>query len=549
MDEEIQINKNSLNIKSVIIRGIITSILVGSILLSMNHFDKLLLGVFEISWLTNYLVPLVVSITSGFLANKETHKKTKKLARANHDLKIHSNDLKDTLDLNTKKFVELKELQEHNSFMSDIESSFNDLVWEYKDHENFGKKLLDFTCQKFKIAKGSLYLTISGSYLDNTKVTLEIAAQHASDNANRVTYEPGEGLVGQCYLDKKIIVLNDVPDDFIKISSGLGATVPKSVLIIPLIFNEVVTGIFELASLYKIEATQIQNIERLAKQCAAVLNSLKEEQTIKELLDESSRKTSLLKRREQELEEKLKEITTFHKELSDSEAHLRKQIDENKQQQLSNKIIQVNTFIKSFLKEGKSEVYFLSNTPPISGMRRAMNPEKFDKEGNSTFGQWVARMTSIIKSLLISKQIFSHFILIIKETQEVILQASEDSKKDIEAINFEEVQKLSGTMKTEDYEFSDKITIGKSFQAVFLREIEFDRNLTGQLFLIADIEEIEQFIRPLNNSEGCFIVTHKNTDIFTGNIIQPSEDMGQLIESETRVDYKFVGKKNILVKL
>src|SRR5262249_40685536 len=59
----------------------------------------------------------------------------------------------------------------------------------------------------------------------------------------------GEGLVGQCAMDKQKILLDNLPPEYIRISSGLGSAAPRSVLVLPLIFEGQVRGVLELASL------------------------------------------------------------------------------------------------------------------------------------------------------------------------------------------------------------------------------------------------------------------------------------------------------------
>src|SRR5262249_49788345 len=57
----------------------------------------------------------------------------------------------------------------------------------------------------------------------------------------------GEGLVGQCALEKKPIVVTELPDDYVHISSGLGEALPRSVAVFPVLFEKEVLGVVELA--------------------------------------------------------------------------------------------------------------------------------------------------------------------------------------------------------------------------------------------------------------------------------------------------------------
>ncbi|WP_017730850.1 GAF domain-containing protein [Nafulsella turpanensis] len=94
--------------------------------------------------------------------------------------------------------------------------------------------------------QGSLYLL---EELDGKK-RIQLKACYAYNRKKFVSQylEPGEGLIGQCYLEKEAIYLTDIPQGYTYITSGLGEATPNSLMIIPLMFNGRVEGIIELAS-------------------------------------------------------------------------------------------------------------------------------------------------------------------------------------------------------------------------------------------------------------------------------------------------------------
>jgi hypothetical protein len=68
-------------------------------------------------------------------------------------------------------------------------------------------------------------------------------------------FKLGEGLVGQCALEKERILLTEVPEDYIKISSGLGEAKPLNIVVLPVVFEGVVKAVIELASLLPLQPT------------------------------------------------------------------------------------------------------------------------------------------------------------------------------------------------------------------------------------------------------------------------------------------------------
>ena len=124
----------------------------------------------------------------------------------------------------------------------------------------------------------------------------------------------GEGLVGQSVVEKQTIYLNDVPGDYINITSGLGKSRPRSILIVPLKVNEEIFGVVEIASFKNIEDYQVKFVEDLSESIASTLASVKMAMNTKELLDKAEEANKEMRSKEEqmgqiqdELAEKLKQ--------------------------------------------------------------------------------------------------------------------------------------------------------------------------------------------------------------------------------------------------
>src|SRR3712207_9514244 len=68
-------------------------------------------------------------------------------------------------------------------------------------------------------------------------------------------FKLGEGLVGQCALEKEKILLTNVPGDYIRVASGLGEAPPMNIIVLPIVFEGAVTAVMELASFDRFNPT------------------------------------------------------------------------------------------------------------------------------------------------------------------------------------------------------------------------------------------------------------------------------------------------------
>ncbi|WP_327242323.1 HAMP domain-containing protein [Streptomyces sp. NBC_01320] len=113
---------------------------------------------------------------------------------------------------------------------------------------------------------------------------------------------PGRGLITQAALEKKRILIADVPPDYITINSGLGAALPASVVILPILFEDQVLGVIELASFSKFSDVHLAFIDQFVTTIGVSINTIIANSRTESLLSESQRLTSELRKRSDELQ-------------------------------------------------------------------------------------------------------------------------------------------------------------------------------------------------------------------------------------------------------
>ena len=144
-------------------------------------------------------------------------------------------------------------------------------------------------------------------------------------------FQLGEGLVGQAALEKQRMVLTNVPADYIQISSGLGAIPPINIVVLPVLFENQVTAVIELASLQPFNELNLKFLDQISRSIGVLLNTISADNRTADLLTQSQALTQELQERQLRLGQSNRQLELQARELRDSEALLKEQQEELQQ--------------------------------------------------------------------------------------------------------------------------------------------------------------------------------------------------------------------------
>ncbi|GAB3329887.1 hypothetical protein GCM10027429_06400 [Marivirga atlantica] len=198
------------------------------------------------------------------------------------------------------------------------------------DLDELCDKIIAYIVKYMEASQGALFLLDDDTTKDRQEQELYIKSAYAYERKKRLDHrvQAGEGLIGQCFLEKDYIYLTEVPDSFISIKSGLGDANPRSILITPMIVNEQVYGIFEIASFKEIEQYQIDFMMELGENIAMTLNNFKVNERTKKLLEETQEQSEQLRSQEEEMRQNMEELQATQEEQERQQKEMAEKIKE-----------------------------------------------------------------------------------------------------------------------------------------------------------------------------------------------------------------------------
>jgi len=257
-------------------------------------------------------------------------------------------------------------------------AKFTRMLQGQRDLLTVGRLILSELAPVVSAQQGVFYM-MNGSA---DQPELQLLASYAFRERKGVStrFRLGEGLVGQAALEKERILLTKVPPDYIQVSSGLGETAPRNIVVLPILFEGQVKAVMELSSLEHFSPMHHAFLDQLTESIGIVLNTIEANTRTEDLLKQSQSLASELQSRQeelqqtnQELEEKARQLFEQNEEVErkNREVEQARQALEGKAQQLS-----ITSRYKSeFLANMSHELRTPLNSLLILAEQLSSNPE------------------------------------------------------------------------------------------------------------------------------------------------------------------------------
>ncbi len=210
--------------------------------------------------------------------------------------------LKDNINEMIRNLKETTQKNAQQDWLKTNLARFTRLLQGQRDLEAVTKLILSELAPLVSAHHGVFYMMDSQD--DDARLRMIASYGYRSSRKLPTSFLPGEGLVGQCAVEKTRIWLLDVPRDYIVVSSGLGSAPPNNIVVLPILFEQQVKAVIEIASLDRFTETHLSFLDQLMESIGVVLNTIEANSRTESLLTQSQSLAQELQQTNQELAEK-----------------------------------------------------------------------------------------------------------------------------------------------------------------------------------------------------------------------------------------------------
>jgi len=264
------------------------------------------------------IAEVATAVTKGDLTRSIAVEARGEVAALKDNINEMIRNLKDTTQKNTEQ-----------DWLKTNLAKFTSMLQGQRDLLTVANLILSEVAPLVMAQHGVLYM----NEIEDNEPTLNLMGSYAYQKRKHLSekFKLRQGLIGQCALEKQRILLTHVPDDYIKINSGLGEAAPQNIVALPVLFEGEVRAVIELASFHAFSEIHLAFLDQLTESIGIVLNTIEANMRTENLLKQSQSLAKELQMQQQELTETNTRLEQQAKTLQASEDLLTKQQEELQQ--------------------------------------------------------------------------------------------------------------------------------------------------------------------------------------------------------------------------
>ncbi len=243
--------------------------------------------------------------------------------------------LKDTINQMIANLKETTLRNQEQDWLKSNLAKFTQMLQGQKDLNTVTRRILSELAQVVNAQHGMFYILEQHDAFQSGTLKLFAAYAYKDELNMKREFALGEGLVGQCAVEKERILLTNVPQGYVKIGSGIGDATPLNLIVLPVLFEKEIKAVIELASFEVFSETHLDFLGQLTESIGIVLNTIETNSRTEHLLEQSTSLADELKRTNEDLQDKAhllvrqkEEVENKNKEVEEA----RKSLEEKAEQ-------------------------------------------------------------------------------------------------------------------------------------------------------------------------------------------------------------------------
>ncbi len=212
--------------------------------------------------------------------------------------------LKDTINQMITNLKQTTLRNQEQDWLKSNLATFTQMLQGQKDLHTVTNRILSELARVVNAQKGMFYILKQDENMTDPKLKLLASYAYGEEAHVAREFALGQGLVGQCAVDKERILLTNVPGDYIKITSGLGSAAPLNLIVLPVLFETEIKAVIELAAFDTFNQTHLDFLSQLTESIGIVLNTIEANSRTEDLLAQSQSLADELRKANEELQDK-----------------------------------------------------------------------------------------------------------------------------------------------------------------------------------------------------------------------------------------------------